>query len=143
MITKVGNFFGSSSSLHSNLMNLRFLSRYGLRSFSTSHPDQKIIYEQLSPHVGEIKLNAPKNLNSLDFEMVHSIIKKLKVWQAKPDLAPRVLLMSGVGGKAFCAGGDIKLIYESGTGKADPKIKNQFFHDEYVLDYALTQMNPF
>jgi 3-hydroxyisobutyryl-CoA hydrolase len=50
--------------------------------------------------------------------------------------------MSGVGGKAFCAGGDIKLIYESGTGKADPKIKTQFFHDEYVLDYCLTHMNP-
>lgn len=50
--------------------------------------------------------------------------------------------MSGVGGKAFCAGGDIKLIYDSGTGKADPKIKNQFFHDEYVLDYALTKTIP-
>jgi len=46
--------------------------------------------------------------------------------------------MSGVGGKAFCAGGDIKLIYESGTGKADPSIKSKFFHDEYVLDYQLT-----
>ena len=50
--------------------------------------------------------------------------------------------MSGVGGKAFCAGGDIKLIYESGTGKADPKIKSQFFHDEYALDYNLTKMSP-
>jgi enoyl-CoA hydratase/carnithine racemase len=35
-----------------------------------------------------------------------------------------VLIISGVGGKAFCAGGDIKHIYESGTGKADPKIKS-------------------
>ena len=50
--------------------------------------------------------------------------------------------MCGVGGKAFCAGGDIKLIYESGTGKADSAIKSKFFHDEYVLDYQLTSMKP-
>lgn len=52
--------------------------------------------------------------------MVHIMIKKLKTWNQNPLVAPRVLLISGVGGKAFCAGGDIKLIYESGTGKADP-----------------------
>lgn len=68
----------------------------------------------------EFKLNVPKNLNSLDLEMVHLMIKQLKSWNLNPTSAPRVLLISGVGGKAFCAGGDIKLIYESGIGKADP-----------------------
>lgn len=87
-------------------------------------------------------MNAPKNLNSLDLEMVHLMLRRLKQWHSEPDITPRVLLVSGVGGKAFCAGGDIKNIYESGTGKADSKIKSQFFHDEYVLDYSLTQMKP-
>jgi enoyl-CoA hydratase len=68
----------------------------------------------------EFKLNVPKNLNSLDLEMVHLMIKQLKSWNLNPTSAPRVLLISGIGGKAFCAGGDIKLIYESGIGKADP-----------------------
>ena len=68
----------------------------------------------------EFNLNVPKNLNSLDLEMVHLMIKQLKSWNLNPTSAPRVLLISGVGGKAFCAGGDIKLIYESGIGKADP-----------------------
>ena len=68
----------------------------------------------------EFKLNVPKNLNSLDLEMVYLMIKQLKSWNLNPTSAPRVLLISGVGGKAFCAGGDIKLIYESGIGKADP-----------------------
>jgi enoyl-CoA hydratase/carnithine racemase len=70
------------------------------------------------------------------------MLKKVQHWKNNPQVAPRVLLISGVGGKAFCAGGDIKLIYESGTGKADPTIKQRFFHDEYVLDYSLTQMKP-
>ncbi len=146
MLSKL-SLISASKSLHSNLMNLRSLAMHGhgLQSFSTTThapPESKVLYEQHTPTVGEMKLNAPKNLNSLDFEMVHIMMKKLKYWQARPDTAPRVLLMSGVGGKAFCAGGDIKLIYESGTGKADPKIKTQFFHDEYVLDYNLTQMTP-
>jgi enoyl-CoA hydratase/carnithine racemase len=100
------------------------------------------LFENLSPNVTEFKLNAPKNLNSLDFDMVHLMLKQVKQYHSNPHSAPRVLLMSGVGGKAFCAGGDIKLIYESGTGKADPAIKSSFFHDEYVLDYSLTQMKP-
>ena len=86
----------------------------------------------------EFKLNAPKNLNSLDFDMVHLMLKKVKQYHTNPQNAPKVLLMSGAGGKAFCAGGDIKLIYESGTGKADASIKSSFFHDEYILDYHLT-----
>jgi enoyl-CoA hydratase/carnithine racemase len=69
-------------------------------------------------------LNVPKNLNSLDLEMVHQMLAKVKQWHNNPQTAPRVLIISGVGGKAFCAGGDIKHIYESGTGKADPKIKS-------------------
>lgn len=128
MLSKLSLISASKSLLHGNLMNLRSLASYGhgLQSFSTAThapPEPKVLYEQHTPTVAEMKLNAPKNLNSLDFEMVHIMMKKLKYWQARPDTAPRVLLMSGVGGKAFCAGGDIKLIYESGTGKADPKIK--------------------
>jgi enoyl-CoA hydratase/carnithine racemase len=47
-----------------------------------------------------------------------------------------------VGGKAFCAGGDIKLIYDSSVGKADPKIRSEFFAREYIADYGLSQMAP-
>ena len=68
------------------------------------------------------------------------MLAKLKEWNTNPYLTPRVVLISGSGGKAFCAGGDIKNIYESGTGKADPNIKSVFFSKEYLLDYALTQM---
>ena len=142
MLSKISLISGSKG-LHGNLMKLRSLAMNGhkLQSFSsaTHAPlESKVLYEQHTPTVAEMKLNAPKNLNSLDFDMVHLMLKKVSEWNKTPSKAPRVLLMSGVGGKAFCAGGDIKLIYESGTGKADPTIKSKFFHDEYVLDYQLT-----
>ncbi len=87
-------------------------------------------------------LNAPKTLNSLDLDMVHMMLAKVKEWDEKPDKAPRIVMITGTGEKAFCAGGDIKSIYDSGTGKTDPNIKSEFFATEYLLDYALTQMKP-
>jgi enoyl-CoA hydratase len=107
-------------------VNLRRLANgHSLSNFSTaSSEEQKVLFDELSPSVTEFKLNAPKNLNSLDFDMVHLMLRKVSEWNKNPQKAPRVLLMSGVGGKAFCAGGDIKLIYESGTGKASPTIKS-------------------
>lgn len=70
--------------------------------------------------------------------MVELLLAKLKEWHSDPSKAPRVALISGVGEKAFCAGGDIKNIYESGIGKAPAHIKSEFFAREYLLDYALT-----
>lgn len=116
-----------SKNLHSNLLKLRSLANgQAIRTFSTAAavaPESKVIFENHTPAVFEFKLNAPKNLNSLDMEMVHLMLGKVKEWQNNPQGAPRVALISGVGGKAFCAGGDIKHIYESGIGKIDPKIK--------------------
>lgn len=82
MLSKL-SFGTTKKCLHSNLMNLRSLvtTGHGLKSFSTaSHApiEPKVLYEQHTPSVGEFKLNVPKNLNSLDFDMVHLMIKKLK-----------------------------------------------------------------
>lgn len=40
--------------------------------------------------------------------MVDLMLDKVKHWHVHPHEAPRVALISGVGEKAFCAGGDIK-----------------------------------
>jgi enoyl-CoA hydratase/carnithine racemase len=46
--------------------------------------------------------------------------------------------MSGIGGKAFCAGGDIVSLYNAHKGKGDKSILSQFFAREYLLDYSLS-----
>ncbi len=77
----------------------------------------------------EFKLNYNKALNAVDSDMVHLINGKLKEWNANPELIPKVALMSGTGGKAFCAGGDVVSIYNSKTGKegCDPTLKDKFW----------------
>ena len=87
-------------------------------------------------------MNSPKTLNSVDLDMVNILTDKLKEWHFNPEQAPRVVLMSGVGGKAFCAGGDIKNLYDVNIGKGDPKVKAEFFAKEYLVDFNLTQMKP-
>jgi enoyl-CoA hydratase/carnithine racemase len=52
-----------------------------------------------------------------------------------------VVLIKGEGGKAFCAGGDIKSLYD-GRKSGDLKILETFFREEFTLDYMLSQMKP-
>lgn len=65
--------------------------------------------------------------------MVNLICSQLKTWDQSSH-NPRVAFISGTGGKAFCAGGDIVSIYNAHVGKPgfDNSIKAQFFHDEYL-----------
>jgi enoyl-CoA hydratase/carnithine racemase len=54
-----------------------------------------------------------------------------------------VALVSGAGGKAFCAGGDITALYKGGKGEGDATILSEFPANEYLLDYAMTTMKPY
>lgn len=85
-------------------------------------------------------LNKPRALNAVDTEMCQMMNDKLLEWHVKPETAPRVTLMSGAGGKAFCAGGDIVSIYH-GRKKGVPTSELlNFFGTEYLLDYSLSQL---
>lgn len=103
-----------------------------------------MLFESHTEHVAEFKLNHQKALNSLDPEMIELMVPHLKNWNAKPESAPRAVLISGTGGKAFCAGGDIVAIYkaERQGSESDKKIKSEFFAREYLLDYSLAKMAP-
>ena len=87
----------------------------------------------------EFKLNSPKALNSVDQEMCDSMIGELRRWKVDPTSRPRALMMSGTGGKAFCAGGDIVTLYKANvTEGADKSCMRDFFASEYLLDYTLS-----
>ena len=70
----------------------------------------------MSPSVLHVKLNSPKSLNSVDLPMVNLILDELKQWRKDPKKVPRVMMLSGMGGKAFCAGGDVVSVYKSAKG---------------------------
>ncbi|QIZ77425.1 enoyl-CoA hydratase/isomerase family protein [Ferrimonas lipolytica] len=88
-------------------------------------------------HIGIATLNSEKSLNALSYAMVQSLSAQLAYW-AKDDSIVAVWLQ-GAGEKAFCAGGDIRAMYE--TAKAHPgeltDAVEQFFTEEYRLDYQI------
>lgn len=144
-------------SLHRNVLNLRQfafsgkvspLKTFNQRFFSvqtvTSPVSDKILFDHHSGNSGavsEIRLNAPKALNAVDTNMCNAMIEELKRWE-RENCAPRVLLMSGEGGKAFCAGGDVVSLYKAHVDEnADKSILKDFFAREYLLDFSLSQLS--
>lgn len=93
--------------------------------------------------VRTIELNRPKKLNSLNASMARKIIPRLREWE-KSDMAS-IVLMSGAGTKAFCAGGDVAaLAQQNKKGPEGQKESTDYFALEYQLDHLLaTYSKPY
>jgi enoyl-CoA hydratase/carnithine racemase len=134
------NNIQKSNILHKGLQSLR--SNLSSRRLSTllNSPDSKVLLESHSSQVFEFKLNHNKTLNAVDRDMLTILEQQLREW-ASGD-APRVAMISGTGGKAFCAGGDIVSLYNAKKGDGDPNVLQEFFRQEYRVDYQLSKMKP-
>ncbi|MEL6210837.1 MAG: enoyl-CoA hydratase/isomerase family protein, partial [Pseudomonadota bacterium] len=83
--------------------------------------------------LGLVTLNRPKALNALTHAMALALEAKLDAW-AKDD-AVQVVAIQGAGDRAFCAGGDIRALYEAGRpGGERGRANFQFYADEYRLN---------
>ena len=79
---------------------------------------------------GTITLNRPKALNALNHEMALAITARLADWAENDGIQQIIIQASGE--KAFCAGGDVRWLYEK--GKANDRDFLKFYHDEYQLN---------
>lgn len=66
--------------------------------------------------LGLITLNRPRALNSLNLDMIRTLTPVLREWQQR-DSGVRAVMVRGAGGKAFCAGGDIRALTEVPGGE--------------------------
>lgn len=82
---------------------------------------------------GVITMNRPKALNSLNLSMIRQIYPQLKTWEKDPETF--LIIIKGTGGKAFCAGGDIRAITDA--GKVGDRLAQDFFREEYILNNAV------
>ena len=80
--------------------------------------------------VGYLTLNRPAGLNAVTLPMVRMLHEQLQAWADDPDVVAVVL--RGAGEKAFCAGGDIRSLYDS--YKSGDSLHRAFFEEEYALD---------
>ena len=83
--------------------------------------------------LGRVHLNSPSTFNALTREMCIAFRAKLLEWAEDPAIG--AVLVSGEGERAFCAGGDIRALYDS--HRAGDDTTHMFFWDEYRLDYAV------
>uniref|UniRef100_UPI003AAB74B8 3-hydroxyisobutyryl-CoA hydrolase, mitochondrial isoform X2 n=1 Tax=Centroberyx gerrardi TaxID=166262 RepID=UPI003AAB74B8 len=84
-------------------------------------------------NAGVITLNRPKVLNALNLPMIRHIYPQLKKWEK--DDETDLVIIKGAGGKAFCAGGDIRVVTEA--GKVGDPLAQDFFHEEYLLNNVI------
>jgi enoyl-CoA hydratase/carnithine racemase len=83
--------------------------------------------------VGLVTLNRPRALNALSYNMVRLLGDQLSAWQHDDQV--RAVVLRGAGDRAFCAGGDVRVVCQSFHDKTP--LHRQFFIDEYRLDYLL------
>ena len=84
-------------------------------------------------NVGRITLNRPKALHALTTAMCAEMTDALLAWRDDP--AVKLVLLDHAGERGFCAGGDIRMLADSGAG--DGKDAREFFFIEYRLNHLL------
>ncbi|MEJ8474189.1 enoyl-CoA hydratase/isomerase family protein [Roseibium algae] len=90
---------------------------------------EDILFEQRGV-AGIVTLNRPKALNALNHPMVSALVAQLNAWATDDSI--HHVVVTGAGEKAFCAGGDIRRIYE--MKQAGEAGLAEFFRDEYLLN---------
>ena len=79
--------------------------------------------------VGFVLLNRPNALNALSLTLIEAFDARLEAWARDP--AVKAVVVRGAGERAFCAGGDVRSIWEGGRSVGGPA--SQLFRREYML----------
>ena len=96
-------------------------------------PTDEIRFERRG-RLGVVTLDRPHALNALSRPMVQRLSRQLAAWKDDPEVA--AVLVKAVPGRAFCAGGDIRVVSDllrtEGVDAATP-----FFRDEYRMNWRV------
>lgn len=76
-----------------------------------------------------VTLNRPKALNALNIQMMRGMKEVLQ--KTQEDLHSHALVIQGAGPKAFCAGGDLRSVYDAICHQDE-----QFLHDIFATEYS-------
>ena len=96
-------------------------------------PDRTVLVRRVG-RSGQLVLNRPKALNALDHDMVRTISGALAEWRDDPTV--HLVVIEGAGGRAFCAGGDVRAIREASLAGRHDDVE-LFFADEYAVNQAI------
>lgn len=87
--------------------------------------------------IGRITLNRSKALNALTEDMCAAMHERLRDWAV--DSAVHAVVIDAAPGKAFCAGGDVRAVYDAGR-KGDSSVMS-FFRTEYPMNATIRRFS--
>jgi enoyl-CoA hydratase/carnithine racemase len=85
--------------------------------------------------LGIITLDNPRALNALNLAMLRAMRDQLLQWRDQEAIA--CIVLHAESDKAFCAGGDVKLLMTSLQGDGKMAAAREYFTMEYFLDYLI------
>lgn len=91
------------------------------------------VLTQTEGPVARLRLNRPKALHALNAGMCQAMLTALDAWEG--DDTVHIVLLDHAEGRGFCAGGDIRMLADSGA--SDGKDAADFFRLEYRLNHRL------
>ena len=94
------------------------------------------VLARIEGKAGRLTLNRPAALNALTLDMVRAIDQALVAWEK--DDAVKLVLMDGAGERGFCAGGDIRALYDAAKAQR-LDLPEMFFREEYHLNRRIAR----
>jgi enoyl-CoA hydratase/carnithine racemase len=86
--------------------------------------------------IGRLQMNRPAALNALTQEMIAALFAALTAWRTDPHI--HAVVIEGLGGRAFCAGGDIRAVRDAALA-GDAASIHTFFSEEYKLNRLIAE----
>ena len=87
-------------------------------------------------HAGTILMNRARALNALDLGMIRDFAAAIAEWRDDP--AVKLVVLEGAGGRAFCAGGDVKGVRDAAVA-GDRAPVSAFFTEEYGVNEGIAR----
>lgn len=103
--------------------------------------EREVIFETRGP-IGVITMARPKALNALTLGMIELMAPQLEAWAE--DDGVKAVVIRGEGEKSFCAGGDVRAVWEAGreakaAGTLVPGKPGQLTADFFRAEYKLNR----
>jgi enoyl-CoA hydratase len=101
-----------------------------------AQPAEERVRVRATGGLGRITLDRPRALNAIDLGMVRDIAAALDAWERDTDID--IVLLDGAGERGFCAGGDVRGLYDQ-IAAGDAEATSRFFLAEYALDARIAE----
>ncbi|MFS0734842.1 enoyl-CoA hydratase/isomerase family protein [Microbacterium sp. 1P10UB] len=102
-------------------------------SAESEHPRVRV---ERTGRLGRLTLDRVRAINALDLGMVEALSAALDDWEG--DAGVEIVLLDGAGDRGFCAGGDVRGLYDQIVA-GHPEETARFFRAEYALDARIAE----